>query len=385
MPDIIQFKNGNQIKNLYDASGHKLGTEYFTQLTNISPLTDGQIVNQNYISGAVDQSGTVYIGNIEYNTLHGNASQTTLSRIYNDEGYVENPANPQYYYFRHDHLGDNREVWLANTNTTVQRTQYYPSGLPWAYQIDDNPGLQHRKYNGKEFVEMHGYDTYDIEWRQYYPAIMRFQTPDPQIEDAYNLSPYTMCSDNMVNKIDPDGRFDWAVFGKVMLQGAKVEGAEELAGAGPEDPVADLVAAGTFLVYTGIAIHHAIQATSQTTSNSSYNQSTNTNSITNNNQSKSNVKTGNSQTTAAAPAPKNPKKEAREDAKQKRKEQDGSEKKAKDNGKKLEKAKGKDARRQAHDMKEKGSRPNRTDQQLNEDYNPDNYNDTWERTNRGKK
>jgi hypothetical protein len=25
---------------------------------------------------------------------------------------------------------------------------------------------------------MHGYDTYDIEWRQYYPAIMRFQTPD---------------------------------------------------------------------------------------------------------------------------------------------------------------------------------------------------------------
>jgi len=85
----------SQIKNLYDAGGNKLGTEYFTQLTNITPLTDGQIVNQSYISGAVDQNCTAYLGNFEYNTLHGNASQTTLSRIYNDEGYVENLANPR--------------------------------------------------------------------------------------------------------------------------------------------------------------------------------------------------------------------------------------------------------------------------------------------------
>ena len=62
-----------------------------------------------YSQISTDQSGTAYIGNIEYNTLNGNTALTTLSRIYNDEGYVENPANPQYYYFRQDHLGDNRE------------------------------------------------------------------------------------------------------------------------------------------------------------------------------------------------------------------------------------------------------------------------------------
>jgi RHS repeat-associated core domain len=224
LPDIIQFKNGNQIKNTYDASGHKLGTEYFTQLTNITPLADGQIISQSYIPGTVDQTGNAYVGTMEYKTQNGNSSLTTISRIYNDEGYVENPANPQYYYFRHDHLGDNREVWLANTNTVSQRTQYYPSGLPWAYQAGDNPDLQHRKYNGKEFVEMHGYDTYDIVWRQYYPAIMRFQTPDPEVENDYNLSPYSMCGNNMVLHTDPDGR----VFGVDNLVGAVIGAGVEI-------------------------------------------------------------------------------------------------------------------------------------------------------------
>ena len=98
-------------------------------------------------------------------------------------------------------------MWCANTNTVAQRTKYYPSGLPFAYDRTlDHPDLQHRKYNGKEFVEMHGYDTYDIVWRQYYPAIARFQTPDPYAEKYYSISPYAMCGDNMVNRIDPDGR-----------------------------------------------------------------------------------------------------------------------------------------------------------------------------------
>lgn len=40
--------------------------------------------------------------------------------------------------------------------------------------------------------------------------------------------------------------------------------------------------------------------------------------------------------------------------------------------KELERMKGKDARRSAHDAKEKGA-PDRSLQQLKEDYNPDNY------------
>ena len=73
-------------------------------------------------------------------------------------------------------------MWLANTNTTIQHTQYYPSGLPWASNNGDNLGLQPYKYNGKEFVEMHVYDTYDYGARGYYPAMGRFTSVDPLCE-----------------------------------------------------------------------------------------------------------------------------------------------------------------------------------------------------------
>ena len=53
---------------------------------------------------------------------------------------------------------------------------------------------------------MHGYDTYDIVWRQYYPAIGRFQTVDPYAEKYYGISPYAICGDNTINRTDPDGR-----------------------------------------------------------------------------------------------------------------------------------------------------------------------------------
>ena len=218
MPEVIQFKNGNQIKNSYDAAGKKLGEEYFTQLTTLPvPIDTSAVRNVSYAASVIDQSGYAYVGNYEYNTSHGDAALTNLNRIYTDEGYIQ---NSKYYYFRRDHLSDNREVWCADSSKVVQRTQYYPSGLPWAYNTGDNPGLQRKKYNNQAFIEMHGYDTYDIEWRQYYPGIMRFQTQDPEIEDAYNLSPYTICGDNMANRIDPNGRTDTDFWDYVPLVGS---------------------------------------------------------------------------------------------------------------------------------------------------------------------
>jgi len=212
LPDTVQFKNGNQIINRYAADGRKLGTEYFTRLTSLAvPLTTGQVIKQIYTINVVNQNGTAYIDNKEYNTFNGNSSLTALQRIYNTEGYAENVTAtiPDYNYYRRDHLGNNREVWLATTNTTVQQTQYYPSGLPWANEL--RPGLQERKYNGKEFVEMHGFDTYDYGARGYYPAMGRFMTVDPLAEKYYSISPYAYCAGNPVRFVDPNGQDIWEV------------------------------------------------------------------------------------------------------------------------------------------------------------------------------
>lgn len=62
------------------------------------------------------------------------------------------------------------------------------------------------KFNGKEFVEMHGFDTYDYGARGYYAAIGRFTTIDPLAEKDYSISLYAYCGNNPVNRIDPDGR-----------------------------------------------------------------------------------------------------------------------------------------------------------------------------------
>ncbi len=82
--------------------------------------------------------------------------------------------------------------------------QYYTSGLPWNENFG---GIEHpHRYNGKEFVEMHGLDEYDSEARWYYPALGRTTTIDPLAEQYYNISPYAWCGNNMVNVIDPDGK-----------------------------------------------------------------------------------------------------------------------------------------------------------------------------------
>ncbi|MFA5044313.1 MAG: RHS repeat-associated core domain-containing protein [Paludibacter sp.] len=204
------------IKNIYDAGGQKFRSDYYTYISStLVSLSDGQIMDP--ASSAPTNytySGTAYLGNVEYNiakvatTVSGMTTYRdayTLSRLYNPEGYAENPVNPNYYYYRKDHLGNNREVWLANTNTTVQQTQYYPSGLPWETGL--NPSQQQRKYNGKEFLEMHGWDSYDYGARIMYPAIGGgFMSIDPLCEKYYWISPYTYCMNNPVKYVDPDGR-----------------------------------------------------------------------------------------------------------------------------------------------------------------------------------
>ena len=137
--------------------------------------------------------------------------------MHNTEGYADNvtinPYGPFYYYYHKDHLGNNREVWKAaySINGTVtpaavvQQTSYYPSGLPWS----DGSGVstQTYKYNGKEFVEMHGLDTYDYGARGYYPAMGRFMTMDPLAEKYYSISPYAYCAGNPVRYVDIKGQW----------------------------------------------------------------------------------------------------------------------------------------------------------------------------------
>ena len=104
-------------------------------------------------------------------------------------------------------LGNIRETYVhpeSGYKECIQRMQYYPSGLPWAETAGASE--QPWKYNGKEFVEMHGLDEYDSKARWYYPAICRTTTIDPLAEKYYSTSPYAWCGNNPIKNVDLDGK-----------------------------------------------------------------------------------------------------------------------------------------------------------------------------------
>ena len=211
LPDTIQFANGNQIVHRYDAAGNRLATDYYTRKVNVTvPLGDvfsaTDSLSNYYVTRDAFHNHIVY--EVDTNDMFG------IEFVHNPEGYIRyNNMNEHYhFYYIKDHLGNVRETYKipnAGTKECVQRMQYYPSGLPWGEAT--NSSEQPYKYNGKEFVEMHGLDEYDSEARWYYPAICRTTTMDPLAEKYYSTSPYAWCKGNLVNNIDPFGMDVWEI------------------------------------------------------------------------------------------------------------------------------------------------------------------------------
>ncbi len=274
---VLQFKNGNVIINQYSADGQKQRSDNYTRLTAITPVGENTVVNpeNGYNDAVYSYTGTAYIGGFEYNVsktkYQGYGGVWIYSdvfnpgKIYTPEGYIDNLSatlspivsnGVRYNYFRKDHLGNIREVWngvrknysnqVKEAASTRQRTQYYPSGLPWAESF--GAAVQKHKYNDKEFIEMHGLDEYDSEARWYYPAIMRTTTIDPLAEKYYSISPYAWCGNNPVRNVDPDGRVISTVIGTIVggIGGginAAIQGTDILAGVA-EGAVAGFITGG---------------------------------------------------------------------------------------------------------------------------------------------
>lgn len=206
LPDMVQFANGNQIINQYDATGNRYRTTYRTRkVAVIVPLGTTLSATDN----AQEYTSLTHVtnGNLKY-MAYGN-EPLRLDYVFNSEGYIRYLTTEEHYpfYYIKDHLGNIRETYVTPSpgyKDCVQRMQYYPSGLPW----NENSGaIEHPyRYNGKELVEMHGLDEYDSEARWYNPAIGRTTTMDPLCEQYPNISPYAWCGNNPVNLIDKDGR-----------------------------------------------------------------------------------------------------------------------------------------------------------------------------------
>ena len=239
-PLRIQFANGNVTKYVYSAAGEKLRAIHYTAVAN-THVEMGQVyadIEKRHL--AVDSTDYRLGGNVVFNN-------GSFSKVLFDGGYVElvavdmpgsgfhmpivKPWKPpfggrwpddlgggkkgptiyslRFRYFNRDHLGNVREV-VSETGEVKQVNAYYPFGTP-IHALGTKESQQRYKYNGKEFDELHGLNTYDYGARQYAPLLPLWDRVDPLAEKYYGVSPYAYCANNPVVFVDSDGRkFDFS-------------------------------------------------------------------------------------------------------------------------------------------------------------------------------
>jgi len=192
LPDTIVFGNGCMIINLYDAAGRKYKSlSYTVPHTATSP--QHEVTHLPYGIDTAWYCLKEYTGNIEriYTPLD------TTTCIHNTTGYY---TDSTYFHYIKDHLGNICAVVNSTRDSVIQSTLYYASGVPMS--ISSGREKQPYLYNGKEFVEAHGWNTYDYGFRGYYASIGRFTSIDPLAEQTPWQSPYSYAGNRFINAID---------------------------------------------------------------------------------------------------------------------------------------------------------------------------------------
>jgi hypothetical protein len=242
-------------------------------------------------------------------------------------------------------------------------------------------------------------NVYDYGGRIYDPATPRFWQSDPMAEKREWLSPYNYVQNNPVIRVDKDGMLDDIVIngknGSSLTIETNLIDIEVNAGALIGDLGGNYTLGGSDILEAGLDIAGVLDPTGAVDAISAvyYGEKGDWGSaiisglsviplgdVAKLGKVEKHIKTIDKAIdamkatdkakdgTKAATKVVNPKKAAREAGAEKRATQPASEKYTKDKAKKLEKTKGKDARREAHDKKEKGA-GDRTKKQIDEDYN----------------
>ena len=214
LPTEIIFTGTNKkINYLYNAIGQKV-KKTVTNGTNIT--------HTDYLSGYQYQqvgTGTVILQFFPHS--EGYVSNTLVSGV-NNYNYVFNYT---------DHLGNIRLSYTKDPSTEgltiLEENHYYPFGLKHNnYNLDqeyfDNESgiivlkpktIPYKyKYNGKEWQNELGLNMYDMDMRQYDPAIARWIVQDPVVH--YDFSPYNAFDNNPIFFADPSGADSRTFYGE---------------------------------------------------------------------------------------------------------------------------------------------------------------------------
>ncbi|MFH7010857.1 DUF6443 domain-containing protein [Flavobacterium sp. FlaQc-52] len=182
LPKKITFGTTGSIEYIYNSAGQKL--------EKIVNETGKPVVTTNYLGG------------FQY-------KDSVLEFFPMAEGYVKSTSGTLSYVFQYkDHLGNTRVSYTKNPVTNVleiiEEDNYYPFGLKHkGYNNTIVSSNNKYKYNGKELQDELGLNMYDMDMRQYDPAIARWVVHDPIVHS--DSSPYSAFDNNPVYFADPSG------------------------------------------------------------------------------------------------------------------------------------------------------------------------------------
>lgn len=181
LPDEIQFGATKKIKNVYTADGAKI---------------------IQYLISGTDTLRTDYMGGLLYRN-------DTLVSLLHDEGKIrfDTLGKAHYQFFITDHLGNTRVIFekLNDSLYIAQRADYYAfGGLMEGLSSTLNQDSWRFLYQGQEYIDAFGYNSYDFHARGYDVNTGRFDGIDPV--DNYSLSGYAGMMNNPLSYIDPDGQ-----------------------------------------------------------------------------------------------------------------------------------------------------------------------------------
>lgn len=191
-PTKVTFTTGEVITYVYDALGNKMKkTLVQGSTTTYSEYNDGFIYKK-VNSGSSD---------LQYFSIEG--------------GYVTKDLGVFKYVFQYtDHLGNVRMSYTKDGSgniAVVEDNQYYPFGLKHqGYSLSSTLGNElagKLKFNGQEYEQAAALNMYEMDFRQYDPALGRFHAIDLLAEYMPNMSPYSFGFDNPVAFTDASGLF----------------------------------------------------------------------------------------------------------------------------------------------------------------------------------
>lgn len=185
---------GQHIYYTYDATGTKL-----------RKIAEGNI--------------TDYAGNYIYKKTGSTIKK--LQFFNHSEGYTQNNNGTFSYVYQYkDHLGNVRLSYKdSNPDNTIytdleiiEESNYYPFGLKHkgynnVTSSNGNSVAQKFGYVGKELEEGLGLNMYEMDWRQYDPAVGRFFGIDKMAEEFESFTPYHYGYNNPISFLDPTGLF----------------------------------------------------------------------------------------------------------------------------------------------------------------------------------